>query len=127
MSSGGRRPVNALSSEELRVARAAVAEPLPLPAPAPGRHGAWSSFCALIAKREVRQYVLILTVFWIYVACSNVLYASTMQASIANLGGKHVFAPYSARLIQHLILYPVLLGCVWASLRIGWQSLWRTL
>jgi hypothetical protein len=25
------------------------------------------------------------------------------------------------------MLYPVLLGCVWASLRIGWQSLWRKL
>jgi hypothetical protein len=62
------------------------------------------------------------------VACSNVLYATSMQASIAGyVGDKHVFAPYCARLVQHLMLYPVLLGCVWASLRIGWQSMWRML
>lgn len=70
----------------------------------------------------------ILTIFWVYVACSNVLYANSMQASIAEMtAGKHVFAPASARLLQHLFLYPVLLCCVWASWRIGWQSLWRRL
>src|ERR1700722_15667872 len=127
MSLSGRHPVNALSSEELRVARAATADPAPLPAPAPAQRRPWPSLWALVAKREVRQYLVILTVFWVYVACSNVLYASSMQASIAQLGGKHMFAPYCARLVQHLMLYPVLLGCVWASLRIGWQSMWRKL
>ena len=119
--------MNALSSEELRVARAAAADPVPLRPAAPERRRAWPSLWALVAKREVRQYLVILTVFWVYVACSNVLYASSMQASIAQSGGKHMFAPYCARLLQHLFLYPVLLGCVWASLRIGWVSMWRTL
>jgi hypothetical protein len=120
--------VNALSSEELRVARAAAADPVPLRTAAPEQRRPWPSLWALVAKREVRQYLVILTVFWVYVACSNVLYASSMQASIAGyVGDKHVFAPYCARLVQHLMLYPVLLGCVWASLRIGWQSMWRKL
>jgi hypothetical protein len=77
----------------------------------------------------VRQILLILSVFWIYVACSNILYANSMQASIlADIPtAKHVFASYSARLMQHAFLYPVLLFCVWASLRIGWHSLWHKL
>ena len=115
--------MNALSSEELRVARGAVADPVPLPTAAPEKRRRWSSLWALVAKRELRQYLVILTVFWVYVACSNVLYATSMQASIAELGGKHIFAPYCARLLQHLFLYPVLLGCVWVSLRIGWHSM----
>ena len=119
--------MNALPSEELRVARNAVADPLPAQAALRGRSRLWFSLWSWAAAPGVRQNLIILTVFWTYVACSNVLYANSMQASIAVMGGKHVFAPYSARLLQHLFLYPVLLGCVWASLHIGWQSLWRKL
>jgi len=76
----------------------------------------------------VRQNFLILTVFWIYVALSNVLYANSMQASFDQMPGQfHVFAPSCARLLQHLLLYPVLLLCAWASIRLGWHSLARKL
>ena len=118
--------MNALPSEELRAAGVAVADPVPVQAALRGR--IWAAFWASIATPGVRQNLIILTMFWAYVACSNVLYARGMQASIDMLpGAQHVFAPYCARLIQHLLLYPVLLGCMWASLRIGWQSLWRKL
>ncbi len=96
---------------------------IPLP-PSRTRFVLWRLF----ATPGLRQTFLILTVFWVYVACSNVLYANSMQASFDNMPGKfHVFAPASARLLQHLFLYPLLLGCVWASGRIGWKSLWRQL
>jgi hypothetical protein len=76
----------------------------------------------------VRQHLLILTTFWIYVAFSNVLYANSMQASLAMMRGEiRFFAPWGARLLQHLFLYPVLLCCVWASIRAGWQPLARKL
>ncbi len=82
----------------------------------------------LLSTPGVRQSFLILTVFWVYVALSNVLYANSMQASFDSMPGKfHVFAPACARLLQHLFLYPILLACVWASWRIGWSSLWRRL
>ncbi len=82
----------------------------------------------LLSTPGVRQSFLILTVFWVYVALSNVLYANSMQASFDSMPGKfHVFAPACARLLQHLFLYPILLACVWASWRIGWSSLWRKL
>ena len=71
-----------------------------------------------------RPLVLIVTVFWIYVALSDVLYANQLQSSLTAM---HVdlFAPWQARLLQHLLLYPVLVGCVWVSLRMGWQPILR--
>jgi hypothetical protein len=82
----------------------------------------------LLAKLTISPYFGILTAFWVYVALSNVLYASSMQAMLAALkAAPDVFAPWDARLLQHIMLYPALLACVWASLRVGWQPLWRAL
>ena len=119
--------MNALPSEEMRVAAAAGVEVVPLRSDPRARW--WSSLWTLVTAPAVRQNLIILTVFWVYVACSNILYANSMQASIAVEipGAKHIFASYSARLVQHALLYPILLCCVWASLRIGWQSLGRKL
>jgi hypothetical protein len=74
-----------------------------------------------------RPLLLIVTMFWIYVALSDVLYANQMQSSLTAMHVGHVFAPWQARLLQHLLLYPLLLTCVWTSLRMGWQPLWRRL
>jgi hypothetical protein len=68
----------------------------------------------------------ILTAFWAYVALSNVLYARSMSASLDPRGTEHFFAPWTARTLQHLFLYPMLLGCVQLSQRIGWRPAWRT-
>ena len=76
---------------------------------------------------QIRSPLLIVTAFWTYVAASNVLYAHTMQASLAELRVEHFFAPWQARLLQHIFLYPVLLAGVWASLRTGWQPIGRAL
>lgn len=88
----------------------------------------WSYLRSAVATPGARQNLIILSVFWVYVACSNVLYANSMQASIAQIPGEiHVFAPYCSRLLQHLFLYPVLLLCVSISTRLGWQPLWKRL
>lgn len=76
---------------------------------------------------RIRPPLLIVTGFWAYVAASNVLYANSMQANLTALHVAHFFAGWQPRLLQHLILYPVLLVCVRTSLRIGWQPLWRRL
>jgi len=39
----------------------------------------------------------------------------------------HYFASWDNRVLQHVILWPVLVLCVLGSLRLGWQPLWRTL
>jgi hypothetical protein len=69
----------------------------------------------------------VLTVFWVYVALSNLMYASSMGESLRSVNVTHFFAPWDARLLQHLFLYPVLVLCVWGSLRLGWQPLARRL
>ena len=76
---------------------------------------------------RIRPLLLIVTAFWAYVAVSNVIYANIMQANLTALHVAHFFADWQARLLQHLFLYPVLLACVWASWRIGWQPLGRRL
>jgi two-component system, LytTR family, sensor kinase len=75
---------------------------------------------------RMRPPLLIVTAFWAYVAASNVLYADSMQASLAALHVANFYAAWQARLLQHLFLYPLLLGCIWASLRIGWQPKGRS-
>lgn len=74
---------------------------------------------------RIRPPLLIVTAFWAYVAASNVLYANSMQANLTALHVAHFFAGWQPRLLQHLLLYPVLLACVRASLRIGWQPAGR--
>jgi hypothetical protein len=74
---------------------------------------------------DVVPLLAVLTAFWIYVTLSNVLYAHSMQAGFASLSKQHLFAPWLPRVLQHLILYPILIGAVWTSLRVGWQLVWR--
>jgi hypothetical protein len=74
-----------------------------------------------------RSFLWLLSAFWVYVAISNVMYANNIQASLSSMKVEHVFAPADARLLQHLLLYPIFLFCMWRSLRTGWEPLWKTL
>ena len=74
---------------------------------------------------RIRPPLLIVTAFWAYVAASNVLYAHSMQESLAALHIAHFFAAWQARLLQHFFLYPLLLAAIWGSIRIGWQPIGR--
>jgi hypothetical protein len=77
------------------------------------------------SRLEIWPLLAILTAFWVYVTLSNVLYAHGMQVSFASMSAGHFFAPWDARVLQHLFLYPFLVCAVWGSLRIGWQPAWR--
>jgi two-component system, LytTR family, sensor kinase len=79
------------------------------------------------ARRNFWPQLAVLSGFWIYVALSNLMYANTMGESLKSLNVTDFFAPSDARLVQHLILYPIFILCAWTSLRIGWKPLWRTL
>ncbi len=69
------------------------------------------------------QFLGITCLFWVYVALSHILYAYSMSTGIARLSSFSPFAPWDARLVQHLLLLPVLLVSFWASLRIQWRPL----
>jgi hypothetical protein len=79
------------------------------------------------AQAAFRPFLWLLSAFWVYVALSNVMYANSMQASLTSMKVQHIFAPADARLLQHLMLYPLFLFCMWRSLRTGWQPPWRAL
>ncbi|MGA8708176.1 MAG: histidine kinase [Steroidobacteraceae bacterium] len=74
-----------------------------------------------------RPELALLSGFWAYVTLSDVLYGASMQASLASAGVPHFFAPWSARLVQHVLLYPPLLLCMWLSRLIGWRPAWRSI
>lgn len=67
----------------------------------------------------------LLAAIWAYVTLSNLLFGLSMATSLATIGVTHVFSPWDARLLQHLLLFPALVGCAWLSRRIGWQPGWR--
>jgi hypothetical protein len=63
----------------------------------------------------------------VYVTVSNLLYGWSMSAGIAHVSTVSLFAPWDARLLQHLFLLPMLLVSFWASLRVQWSPLLVTL
>jgi hypothetical protein len=72
---------------------------------------------------NLRQFLGIICLFWVYVTLSNILYAYSMSTGTARLTSSPIFAPWNQRLLQHLLLLPVLVVSYWASLRIEWRPL----
>jgi len=72
---------------------------------------------------RIRFPLLIVTVFWAYVTVSDILYANSLRAGLTALHASDFFATWTARLLQHLYLYPALLACTWGSVRIGWRPI----
>jgi hypothetical protein len=82
---------------------------------------------ARVSRGSFRPLLGVLTAFWIYVTLSNVMYANSMQASLSVQNIHHVFASWDARVIQHLLLYPLFMLSMRGALRTGWEPLWRAL
>jgi hypothetical protein len=70
----------------------------------------------------LRTLLMISGLFWMYVTLSDVLYARNMQA-LATLYHADLFSPWEVRVVQHVLLLPLLLICYWASSRAGWGML----
>ncbi len=105
---GGREPRNS--------PRIALVFP---PMTAPG-HSLVASYAGGLSRR---QFLAIVGLFWLYVTLSNVLYAYSMRTGIARTTDVPLFAPWDVRVLQHLLLLPVLLVSYWASLRVQWRPL----
>jgi signal transduction histidine kinase len=74
-----------------------------------------------------RQLFAIVSLFWVFVTLSNVLYAYSMRTGIARVTDVPLFAPWDARVLQHLLLLPLLMVSYWASLRVQWRPLLVTM
>jgi hypothetical protein len=82
-----------------------------------------ASTLRLAGELTRRQFVAMVALFWLYVTLSNVLYAYGMRTGIGHMTDVPLFAPWEARVLQHLVLLPCLLISYWASLRIRWRPL----
>jgi hypothetical protein len=76
---------------------------------------------------SARQFVGMVCLFWLYVVLSNVLYAYSMRTGLARVTDAPLFAAWDARVMQHVLLLPLLLISFWASLRVQWRPLWLAL
>ena len=73
---------------------------------------------------EPWQFFGIVLVFWVYVIAPAALYAYSTGSTFAALTTEAVFAPWRSRVLQHALLFPILLGCYCLSLRLDWKPLW---
>jgi hypothetical protein len=80
---------------------------------------------AMAGRASFKPLLGVLTVFWVYVTLSNIMYANNMQASLSVMKVEHVFAAWDARVLQHILLYPLFILSMRRSLRTGWQPFWR--
>ena len=94
----------------------------------PGRReSATAAEAARASYGSFRPLFGVLTAFWIYVTLSNIMYAISMQASLTVQNIHNVFAAWDARVIQHVLLYPLFILSMRGALRTGWQPLFRAL
>jgi two-component system, LytTR family, sensor kinase len=63
--------------------------------------------------------------FWLFVTLTDVLYGYTMQINANQMFKAVVFVNSNERVLQHLLLFPILVACFAASLRIGWTPMAR--
>ena len=67
--------------------------------------------------------LLVLTaLFWSYVTVVDVAYAHSMEVNAYSVTHHMLFAPWTVRVLQHLILFPLVVACYWASMRLGWSG-----
>jgi two-component system, LytTR family, sensor kinase len=69
------------------------------------------------------QFLGIVCLFWVYVTISNLSYGYSMSNAIAHMTSVTVFASWDTRLLQHVLLLPMLLVSFWASLKVQWRPI----
>jgi hypothetical protein len=69
------------------------------------------------------QFLGIVCLFWVYVTISNLSYGYSMSNAIARMTNVTVFASWDTRLLQHVLLVPMLLVSFWASLKVQWRPI----
>ncbi len=72
-----------------------------------------------------RALVSLAAGFWLFVTLTDVLYGYTMQINADQMFKAVVFVNGNERVLQHLLLFPILLACFAASLRTGWTPVTR--
>jgi hypothetical protein len=73
-----------------------------------------------------RRGVLTLAgLFWGWVTVTDIAYHEAMRIELAEQTHVMLFFPWQYRLLQHVLMLPVLLACYSVAARIGWRPAWR--
>jgi sensor histidine kinase YesM len=72
-----------------------------------------------------RGVLTLATLFWAYVTLTAIVYHEAMRIELSEMTGVMVFFPWQHRLIQHVLMLPVLLLCYSTAVRLGWRPAGR--
>jgi two-component system, LytTR family, sensor kinase len=76
----------------------------------------------LLSRRSV---ITLGSLFWAYVTLTDIVYHEGMRIELLEMTRIMVYYPWHYRLMQHLLMLPVLLLCYSRALRIGWKPVGR--
>ena len=65
--------------------------------------------------------LLLASLFWAYVTFTDIVYAEAMRIELLEMTKIMVYYPWQHRLMQHVLMLPVLLVCYLTAVRIGWR------
>jgi len=68
-----------------------------------------------------RSALVLATLYWAYVTLGDIVYHEAMRIEIAEVTHIEVFFPWEHRVLQHLLMLPLLLACYSTALRVGWR------
>jgi hypothetical protein len=68
-----------------------------------------------------RGVLLLASLFWAYVTLTDLVYHEAMRIELAELTNIMMYYPWTQRLMQHVLMLPVLLLCYSTAIRIGWR------
>jgi Histidine kinase len=72
-----------------------------------------------------RGVLTLASLFWGWVTLTDIAYHQAMRIELAELTHVELFFPWQYRLLQHVLMLPVLLACYSVAARIGWRPAWR--
>jgi sensor histidine kinase YesM len=68
-----------------------------------------------------RGVLTLASLFWAYVTLTDIVYHEAMRVELSEMTGIIVFFPWQYRLMQHVLMLPVLLLCYSTAVRLGWR------
>ena len=68
-----------------------------------------------------RGVLTLASLFWAYITLTAIVYHEAMRIELKEMTGVMVFFPWQYRLMQHVLMLPVLLLCYSTAVRIGWR------
>jgi two-component system LytT family sensor kinase len=68
-----------------------------------------------------RGVLLLASLFWAYVTLTDIVYYEAMRIESRELTSVMLYYPWEYRLMQHVLMLPVLVLCYSTAVRIGWR------